>query len=407
MRSDNSDEKIKNSMQKDESKLKKEEPPKKILILPPELRVDKSDVQTISPGFIRNKYIKVLIEREEKLKILQKKRERIFNSELSGLVNKITKSKTESPVESSKPISTETTTKPDFSNIFPQESLTDDEFISNIYASSNPRKKASIYILNIIQKYFDLKSFSFNLFFVESGVYFPLITYNLDRETSTNLIIAQDDPILSKLKDKYCFVHFNKKFIKNPFYRKKFSEISLGKYTGFLIVPVPLEHTKALLCLFSDTQIEPKSETFQLLTQELERKTKPLLPLFQKELHTEFGVKNYENDLIGKVYQYIHHYITSFGHCNIIHIKIENYFVVIGRIFLKLKVIDELKKILEETDRLVDYIHNEILFISQVDKKEEISKILDENCKNGFVYDVVSMSYFEDGKNLYFYLYLL
>lgn len=373
---------------------KREESNKKILILPPELRSDTTNVKTISPLFIRNKYLKVLKDREEKLKIIQKKRERIFNSELSGLVNKITKSKV------GQDNSNETL---DFNNLFPNVSKEEDNILFEFYQSTDTINISKKYLNIILKKYIDLTSYSLNLFDPESGCFYPILTQDLDEETSVNMLVERKDPILSETKDGIGRIEFSKKFIKNIFFRKKLSEYVLSRYSGFIYGFLNFGFTTAYLFIFFNKNSEPKREILQNLLNELTHKLKPILPLLNRELAVRFNRNSFEHDIVGKMYRYLKEYATKHQNFFVIHIKIENYFEVIGRIFLKIKVIDELKKIMNEHERLVDHQHDNIIYICIENREGDINKVLDEHCKNGFVYQVEIMKYKDDGKNLYTY----
>ncbi len=327
-------------------------------------------------------------------KELQRKRESIFNPELKTLVEQVSAPDTGLGRRQS-----DNKKIPSLWDI-PEEKKAEYTLLDRVYRGDEVSLDGIVeYTRNFIQR---LGSPRFSFLFLNDtiGSYHSQISFGLDYNTRSNLIFLYNDPFLQFDDKGFTEIHIDEKVKLDKFISKKFSWEILAQVETILAFNLENLGFPGLFLILLDKQEKTKFlEPHKRMIQEKLRQILPALHvLMEKEDKTP---DLFEDSLSWMVRSFLQATLGGQRNAYVTNVVWENYHPTDANEAKKAAMLQQVTKIVESKDRVIENSPNAFLVITEKNIKEPLEKLLKSY---PFPYETRYMKYPDDGENYYLYI---
>ena len=378
---------------------------KTIFLLPLDLKGKKQT--RITPKFIREIY------NSDKKDILpehlQKKKNNIFTLELNRLIGKISE-KNKVPNKKEELPEIENIRKTQTINETPivlqeqvKSSLNKNEILNKIYSDNSPLENTENYLENFFHD-LDIKAYSFFFYEPHTFTYYPVFCQGLSERAKMNLLFQSQDKFLQNKDKGFIHLFFQPVLINDIFFKKKLSNEEFDKYESLVLKFFDTYNLPGLLAVFYEKNKSPNPDDIQNLSRKIDTEIKPLVPFLNSYFQSKVNAKLDHYDILRKIIHTIRIQSKLLGeNFYITKLEISNYRKVEDSASKKKDFLILLKNHLLKEEGLIDMNYNEVILLTKENEVEKIIQYLCENTKTELQFDLKSMKYTQNGKNLYLY----
>ncbi|MBP9885764.1 MAG: hypothetical protein KBF93_05690 [Leptospiraceae bacterium] len=378
---------------------------KTIFLLPLDLKGKKQT--RITPKFIREIY------NSDKKDILpehlQKKKNNIFTLELNRLIGKISE-KNKVPNKKEELPEIENIRKTQTINETPivlqeqvKSSLNKNEILNKIYSDNSPLENTENYLENFFHD-LDIKAYSFFFYEPHTFTYYPVFCQGLSERAKMNLLFQSQDKFLQNKDKGFIHLFFQPVLINDIFFKKKLSNEEFDKYESLVLKFFDTYNLPGLLAVFYEKNKSPNPDDIQNLSRKIDTEIKPLVPFLNSYFQSKVNAKLDHYDILRKIIHTIRIQSKLLGeNFYITKLEISNYRKVEDSASKKKDFLILLKNHLLKEEGLIDMNYNEVILLTKENEVEKIIQYLCENTKTELQFDLKSMKYPQNGKNLYLY----
>lgn len=378
---------------------------KTIFLLPLDLKGKKQT--RITPKFIREIY------NSDKKDILpehlQKKKNNIFTLELNRLIGKISE-KNKVPNKKEELPEIENIRKTQTINETPivlqeqvKSSLNKNEILNKIYSDNSPLENTENYLENFFHD-LDIKAYSFFFYEPHTFTYYPVFCQGLSERAKMNLLFQSQDKFLQNKDKGFIHLFFQPVLINDIFFKKKLSNEEFDKYESLVLKFFDTYNLPGLLAVFYEKNKSPNPDDIQNLSRKIDTEIKPLVPFLNSYFQSKVNAKLDHYDILRKIIHTIRIQSKLLGeNFYITKLEISNYRKVENSASKKKDFLILLKNHLLKEEGLIDMNYNEVILLTKENEVEKIIQYLCENTKTELQFDLKSMKYPQNGKNLYLY----
>ena len=378
---------------------------KTIFLLPLDLKGKKQT--RITPKFIREIY------NSDKKDILpehlQKKKNNIFTLELNRLIGKISE-KNKVPNKKEELPEIENICKTQTINETPiviqehvKSSLNKIEILNKIYSDNSPLENTENYLENFFHD-LDIKAYSFFFYEPHTFTYYPVFCQGLSERAKMNLLFQSQDKFLQNKDKGFIHLFFQPVLINDIFFKKKLSNEEFDKYESLVLKFFDTYNLPGLLAVFYEKNKSPNPDDIQNLSRKIDTEIKPLVPFLNSYFQSKVNAKLDHYDILRKIIHTIRIQSKLLGeNFYITKLEISNYRKVEDSASKKKDFLILLKNHLLKEEGLIDMNYNEVILLTKENEVEKIIQYLCENTKTELQFDLKSMKYPQNGKNLYLY----
>jgi len=378
---------------------------KTIFLLPLDLKGKKQT--RITPKFIREIY------NSEKKDILpehlQKKKNNIFTVELNRLIGKISEKNKNLNKQEELP-KLENVHKTQTINEIPivqqdqiKYSINKYEILNKIYSDISAVENTEIYLKNFFDN-LGIKAYSFFFYEPHTFTYYPVFCQGLSERTKMNLLFQSQDKFLQNKDKGFIHLFFQPVLINDIFFKKKLANEEFNNYESLVLKFFDTYNLSGLLAIFYEKNKSPNQDDIQNLSQNIDTEIKPLVPFLNSYFQSKVHSKLDHYDILRKIIHTIRIQSKLLGESfYITKLEISNYRKVGDSPAHKRDFLILLKNHLLKEEGLIDMNYNEVLLLTKENEVGKIIQYLSENTKTEFQFDLKSMKYPQNGKNLYLY----
>ena len=363
---------------------------RKIFILPFDLKARDINNKFISPGFIKE----CSVELQSKTGLnpfIEKKRSKIFNPELSKLIEKVT------GVKESDSLNTK------LANFIPSVSKDNYGFFHTLFVEGDEKTGLSRYIENIL-KNTDFSIFCIHLLNEYTNCYEPILFSGLTDVEVSNYIFVEGDKIFSDKQQDFEMIRFDEENRNNPFFEKKFSSNLFKTYQGLYISFKKYADVKISISLFFHPQTKRDNTIITQIFSEIEFSLSGLYPAYKKIQDSMVPVVPENNFLEELVQEVIHFTKNGSRACYFTKITIQSSTITPNFNTIKLTLVSELDSLLHgEYNKIIEYSYNEIIILSTENCIAEVRERTKEVLGTDISYALSNLRYPDEGRNLYLY----
>ncbi len=325
---------------------------------------------------------------------IQKKRDTIFTPELKSLVEQVTTSEISVGRRQS-----DDRKMPALWAI-PEEKKVEYALLDRVYRGDEVSLDGIVeYTRNFIQR---LGSPRFSFLFLNDtiGSYHSQISFGLDYNTRSNLIFLYNDPFLQFDDKGYAAIEINEKVKLDKFISKKFSWEILAQIETILAFNLENSGFPGLFLILLDKQ--EKTKFMEPHKRMILEKLRQLIPALHVLMEKEDKTPDlFEDSLSWMVRSFLQATLGGKRNAFVSHVIWENYHPTDANEAKKAAMLQEVTKIVESKDRVIENSPNAFLVLSEKDIKEPMEKLLKSY---PFPYETRYMKYPDDGENYYLYI---
>lgn len=325
---------------------------------------------------------------------IQRKRETIFTPELKSLVEQVT-----TPEISVGRRQSDDRKMPALWSI-PEEKKVEYSLLDRVYRGDEVSLDGIVeYTRNFIQR---LGSPRFSFLFLNDtiGSYHSQISFGLDYNTRSNLIFLYNDPFLHFDDKGYAAIEINEKVKLDKFISKKFSWEILAQIETILAFNLENSGFPGLFLILLDKQ--EKAKFMEPHKRMILEKLRQLIPALHVLMEKEDKTPDlFEDSLSWMVRSFLQATLGGKRNAFVSHVIWENYHPTDANEAKKAAMLQEVTKIVESKDRVIENSPNAFLVLSEKDIKEPLEKLLKSY---PFPYETRYMKYPDDGENYYLYI---
>lgn len=301
---------------------------------------------------ITPKYIRENQEAKKKEELILKKKETIFNKDLSGLINQV---KQKPKLEPSK-VSVES----------PKKELNKklSDLLELIYSSENQNPLVYNYLNTIL---FDANVNSYIILRLDEAnqIYSSMMYSGVSEETFYNSHFYKDDPFILFQDSNLKKIEFSSENMENIYFKKKFSDSDLKDYSGFYFLKIGYNQNYFIIMLFYKLKLVLDFKKFEEKIISQIEYISYLIPFFNKLVQeAEEKITGEELDILSEKLNLIRKKISHFKETylySIIILEKENDILII-----KKKLLSILDKVLNSKSLVIDSSYNKIQIVSEV-----------------------------------------
>ncbi len=301
---------------------------------------------------ITPKYIRENQEAKKKEELILKKKETIFNKDLSGLINQVK----QKPKLEPKEILVETKKK-ELNKKF-------SDLLETIYTEENQIQNVYKYLSTIL---FDANVNSYIVLRLDepNQIYSSMLYSGVSEETFINTNFYKNDSFIQFGNSNLKRIEFSSENLEDVFFKKKFSDIDLKEYSGFYFLKIEYNGNSFIILLFYKLKLILDFKKFEEKINSHSEEISYLIPFFNKlVIENEFKKTNKDLDIITEELNLIRKKISINKETYLYSILIlEKGNDVSG---IKKKVLSILDKILSTNSTIMDSSFNKITIISEI-----------------------------------------
>lgn len=378
-----------------------DEKTRKIFILPFDIKEKDIANRYISPGFIRKSRQQNQVSNSHFTEEIQKKRQRIFNSGLSQLIDKVSDTPDESGYQ---PETIPPPSQPSYqlSSLFDTSQIELYNLFYNIYIQAQPSESIQSYLKTQVQSC-DIDSFILHYYNRIDASYHPLLHHNIDENTIINYTFDISDKTIQKTEERYRTIKFTEYLEKDAFLAKKFSQQLLEKYIGMIIGFLTIGNQQIAISLFYDLNTKRSPEKISNFYHSLQENETFLYPSLNQLINQHNYIDRKKSDLLTRALYFLRSY-TRNGHrpCKIYEISIHSSNGSGNLSQYKQDIFQKLQDKLQI--KYLDIQYDKFLLLSDKLTTNEIEKSLQEIMPKPLDFSLLSFNYPQDSHNLYRYL---